>query len=171
MIRRRALGLALLLALSAGWFFSASAQDPGWSYQAGRVDGTVVKRAVLRADWYLYNDIGDLREIRSGALRVRREGDALAVDLWTGGGPICSENRSAVEVQLGFDGAPRERHSWRVADDRTRFMPRDVNGFLERLRATRALWLQVADGCGWPWRTEVWIEDGHAYIDRVVSEN
>ena len=161
---------ALSLALLAGGPHRAMAQEDGWTYQAGRVDGVVVKRAVLRIDWYLYNDFGSLQDVRSGELTVRRDGAAVTVDLWTGGGPVCSEQRRAVEVQLAFDDAPRERQSWPVAADRSRFEPRDVDRFLARLRAVRALWLQVADGCGWPWRSEVWIADGHGYIERVLEQ-
>lgn len=164
--------ILLITALSFA-FLTPSAQaadDLGWSYKAGRLDGVVVKRAVLRAEWYMYNDFGTLREVRTGELTVSRVGEEVTVDLWTGGGPVCSEQRNAVEVHLAFDREDRQRESWLITENRALFAPRDQLLFLERLRTARALWLQVGDGCGWPWRTEVWIEDGHRHIEKVLSE-
>ena len=160
--------MVLALALIAP--LAQAADEMGWSYKAGRLDGVVVKRAVLRADWYMYNDFGALREVRTGELTVSRVGDAVAADLWTGGGPVCSEQRNAVEVHLAFDTEDRRRESWLITENRALFAPRDQAAFLEKLRKARALWIQVSDGCDWPWRTEVWIEDGHRFIESVLAE-
>ncbi len=162
--------LAFAIAFSVLTLSARAAEEMGWSYKAGRLDGAIAKRAVLRADWYMYNDFGTLRDVRPGELTVSRVGDMVTADVWTGGGPVCSKQRNAVEVHLAFDTEERERQSWLVTEDRALFAPRDRAAFLERLRRARALWIQVSDGCGWPWRTELWIEDGHRYIEKVLAE-
>ena len=126
---------------------------------------------------YVAEHSGYEEERRAVGVRHRVEEDeevvllpALRLRLAVVGGLA---NLVTEDVGAGGDGRSleedRERQSWLVADDRVLFRPKDQRRFLNRLRNGRALWLQVADGCGWPWRTEVWIEDGHRYIDQVLD--
>ena len=160
---RRAL-IAVMVVMAGAVGVSADNHDQ-WAYSAGKQS----RAATLSFFWYNYNDLGTFEADRTGALTVRSDEEALSVTLDLGEGAICSQTRVLVPIEMTFDDGPVQRTVWRVLEDRRRVEAEAPAAMIEALLAHQAIWMEADDGCGWPWRAEIWIEEGHKPIRRVTA--
>ncbi len=142
---------------------AAAEMAHNWVY--GSTNASKVLKVEI--DWYKYNDFGHLIAGSGGYLRVHRGPDELEISISAGGGRVCSETRQRAGVMVAFETDDPVREAWEILEDRESFSPVDDEVFLTRLLTDRTVAFDLSDDCGWPWRAEIWLQEGHHLLEKL----